>query len=59
MMKVGEGEGARVGFAGPDYDPNKHNETYQSTAWYDEWDGTTSIFGCDLSLDGIKHFHDE
>jgi hypothetical protein len=46
-----------VGFATDQYDPEKHWETRESTAYVSLGSGTTIIFP-DISLDGQQHFHD-
>jgi hypothetical protein len=55
---VGKGAyiGASLAVAGADYDPVRHDETCNSTAFVVLSDGTTCI-NSDLSLDGRKHYH--
>ena len=56
-MRVEVGGEARVGFASEQYNAEKHNETYESTAWVRLSNGLTFI-GTDISEDGQDHYHD-
>ena len=56
-MRLEVGGHAFVGFASEQYNAEKHNETYESTAWVRLYNGTTVIYS-DISEDGQDHSHD-
>ena len=53
-----EGNNAVVGFAGQQYDPKKHRETFRSTVRAYLCDGTTAV-ASDIVQDGEDHIHPE
>jgi hypothetical protein len=53
---VEDGNNAVVGFAGQQYDPKKHGETFRSTATVGLRGGTT-VIDSNISQDGEQHYH--
>jgi hypothetical protein len=55
-MRVESGNAAIVGFAGQQYNPEKHWETNKSTAIVNLKNGTTAIYSA-ISLHEERHYH--
>ena len=57
-MRVEVGGGASIGFATEQYNAEKHNETYKSTARVSLLSGST-VINTAISLDGQRHYHND